>query len=132
MSLVVLENAGLEFGGRTIFSGLGLRVGEEDRIGVVGRNGSGKSSLLKIIGGAMEPNNGVVRGARGLRIGYLPQEIDVRGGKAVLDTVLGSVPGRAALEDMLSEVEVQLERATDEGDQIALAQKLADLHDIVE
>jgi ATP-binding cassette subfamily F protein 3 len=129
MSLVVLENAGLEFGGRTIFSGLGLRVGEEDRVGVVGRNGSGKSSLLKIIAGAMEPNTGVVRGARGLRIGYLPQEIDVRGGKAVLDTVLGSVPGRTALEDMLADVEVQLERATDEGEQIALAQKLADLHE---
>ena len=71
MSLVVLENVGLEFGGRTLFAGLGLRVGEEDRIGVVGRNGSGKSSLLKIIAGAMEPTIGIVRGSRGLRIALL-------------------------------------------------------------
>jgi ATP-binding cassette subfamily F protein 3 len=129
MSLVMLENAGLQFGGRSLFSGLGLRVGEEDRIGIVGRNGSGKSSLLKIIAGVLEPNTGVVRTVRGLRTGYLPQEIDVRGGKPLLEAVLGSVPGRAALEDLLAEVELQLERAAEESEQIALSQKLADLHE---
>ena len=53
MSLVILENVGLEFGGRALFSGLGLRVGEEDRIGIVGRNGSGKSSLLRLVAHVM-------------------------------------------------------------------------------
>jgi len=129
VSLVVVENAGLEFGGRALFSALGLRVGEEDRIGVVGRNGSGKSSLLKIIAGTSEPTSGAVRKSRALRIGYLPQELEIHGGKPLLDTVLSSVPGRAALEQMLSDVEAELETASEADEQMALAQKLADLHE---
>ena len=129
MSLVVLENAGLDFAGRSLFSTLGLRVGEEDRIGVIGRNGSGKSSLLKIVAGALEPNAGTARRATGIRIGYLPQELEVPGGKSVLATVVGSVPGKSALEEMLVEVEDQLETASEVEEQLALSQKLADLHE---
>ena len=129
MSLVVIENCDLTFGGRTIFSGLNLRIGEEDRIGLVGRNGSGKSSLLRVLVGQQEVDRGAVRKAGTIRIGYLPQELEVGGGKTLLDSVLSSVPGRALLEETLDLVEHELAEATTEAEQMELSEKLATLHD---
>jgi ATP-binding cassette subfamily F protein 3 len=129
MSLVVLENCELTFGGRSIFSDLNLRIGEEDRIGLIGRNGSGKSSLLRVLAGQQEIDRGAVRKAGTIRIGYLPQELDVAGGRTLLDSVLSSVPGRANLEETLDLVEHELAEATTESEQMELAEKLATLHD---
>ncbi|MFN2378054.1 MAG: ATP-binding cassette domain-containing protein, partial [Candidatus Binatia bacterium] len=129
MSLVVIENSDLSFGGRTIYSGLNLRIGEEDRIGLIGRNGSGKSSLLRVLVGQQEVDRGSVRKAGTIRIGYLPQELEVAGGKTLLDSVLSSVPGRARLEATLEVVEHELAEATTEAEQMELAEKLATLHD---
>ena len=129
MSLIVIENGGLGFGARTLFSGLALRVGEEDRIGVVGRNGSGKSSLLKIIAARQELSGGTMRTARGTRIGYLPQEIDAPADGSVIESVLASVPGRDRIEQMLGAVEEGLTVGGDDETMLALSQKLADLHE---
>jgi ATP-binding cassette subfamily F protein 3 len=129
VSLVVLEGISLGFGGRTLFAGANLRIGENERVGLVGRNGSGKSSLLKIIAGSHEPAAGVVRSARGVRIGYLPQEATMNARGTLLESVLASVPGKNQLEAMLAEVEAQLASAVDHDDQLSLAQKLADLHE---
>ncbi len=129
MSLVVLEGLSLGFAGRTLFSGVNLRVGEEERIGLVGRNGSGKSSLLRLIAGSQDPAQGGIRRARGLRIGYLPQEVATGARGGLLQSVLASVPGKSQLEGMLAEVEAQLATARDHDDQLALSQKLADLHE---
>jgi ATP-binding cassette subfamily F protein 3 len=129
MSLVILESAGLSYAARTLFADLNLRVGEEDRIGVVGRNGSGKSSLLRVIAGEVEPTDGTVRGSRGLRLGYLPQDLEIEGGRGLLASVLGSVPGRQDLEESLEVVEEQLAVATEHDEQMELAEKLADLHE---
>jgi len=129
VSLLVLEDVALGFGARRLFEGLNLRVGEEDQIGVVGRNGSGKSSLFRILAGQGEPNSGSVRQSRGLRVGYLPQELELAGGRSVVDTVLASVPGKSDLERMLETVEDGLASATEEDEMMELSQKLADLHE---
>jgi ATP-binding cassette subfamily F protein 3 len=129
VSLVVIENGSLGFGGRTLFSELALRIGEEDRVGVVGRNGSGKSSLLKIIASRQEPSTGTLRYARGARVGYLPQEIEAPASGTVIDVVLASVPGRERIEQMLEDVEEQLTAGGDDETVLALAQKMADLHE---
>ncbi len=124
-----MESVALGFGARRLFEDLNLRVGEEDRIGVVGRNGSGKSSLLRIIAGVGEPNAGAVRMARGLRVGYLPQEFDLDSGRSVIDAVLSSVPGKADIECMLETVEQGLATTEDDDELMELSQKLADLHE---
>jgi len=129
MSLVVVEDLSICFGARSIVAGLNLRIGEADRIGLVGRNGSGKTTLLKVIAGVGEPDGGKIRTSRGLRIGYLPQELVVSGGVALLDKVLSSVPGRSALEDSLAATGDALEATEDDGEQLTLAQRLADLHE---
>ena len=94
---MVLEDVTLLFGSRVIFEGLGLRLDERDRIGLIGPNGSGKTSLLRVMAGEQEIDRGSLDTARGVRVGYLPQELVVAGGRSLLDFVLSSVPGRAAL-----------------------------------
>lgn len=129
MSLVVLEKCELSFGGRAILSNLGLRISEEDRIGLIGRNGSGKTCLMRILAGQQEVDSGSVRRANAIRIGYLPQEIEVAGGRNLLASVLASVPGRTQLEETLELVEEELAEATTEAEQMELAEKLASLHE---
>ena len=129
MSLVTAEGLEIGFGGRRLLDGVDLRIGEEDRIGLVGRNGTGKSTLMRVLAGRVEPDGGSIRFAGAARSGYLPQEIEIEGGSTLIDSVLDSVPGRSEVEQMLAGVEEELTTATDEQEQLGLSQKLVDLHD---
>ncbi|MCA9690732.1 MAG: ABC-F family ATP-binding cassette domain-containing protein [Myxococcales bacterium] len=129
MSLVVLEQVSLGFGAQIIVDSLNLRIGREDRIGLVGANGSGKSTLMRMIAGEQSPDAGALRSARRLRIGYLPQDIAVAGGRPLGEFVTASVPGRAALDDELARVEEALavaQRAHDEAPGETAAEALMD------
>ena len=102
MSLVVLDEVTLFFADRMILDAASLRLGHGDRIGLIGPNGSGKTTLLKIIAGDQEVDDGKVTRANGVRIGWLPQEISVAGGRSLIDMILSSVPGRAELDSRLA------------------------------
>ena len=131
MSTVVLEDVSLSFGARPILENLSLRIAEGDRIGLIGPNGSGKSTLLRIFAGDQQPDSGTVRTARGVRIGWLPQDIAIAGGQGLLSFVMQSVPGRTALEADLtaSEALVQDLASREAHDEIvAASERLADLH----
>jgi ATP-binding cassette subfamily F protein uup len=71
--LVDLQNVALQGPDRAVLEDLYLTISSGDRIGVVGINGTGKSALLKIIAGELEPDSGVVRRGRGIQVGYLEQ-----------------------------------------------------------
>ena len=73
-----LQNLGVHFGERTLFSGIDLAIGTKDRIGLVGRNGAGKSTLLKIIAGVQVASEGSVNAPKEYRIGYLPHRNGTR------------------------------------------------------
>jgi ATP-binding cassette subfamily F protein uup len=68
------ENLTLKFGDRTLFSGLNFSIAKGDKIALLGRNGVGKSSLLKILLGQLEPTSGKVNRAVGLDVGYFSQK----------------------------------------------------------
>jgi ATP-binding cassette subfamily F protein uup len=72
-NLVNLERVSKSYGVRPLLDEVSLGVGEGQRIGVVGRNGDGKTTLLRIIGGLEEPDRGRVSHSRGLHLGYLTQ-----------------------------------------------------------
>ncbi len=74
MSILSAENVSLSFGDRDIFSGISASIPEEARIGLVGPNGVGKTSLLRIIAGVSPPSSGSVDRGRECRVGYLRQE----------------------------------------------------------
>ena len=139
MSLVVFEHVSLGFGSRAIVDDLSLRIGERDRIGLVGPNGSGKSSLLRMIAGDQGIDRGAIRTCRGLRLGFLSQDIAPIEGIGLCDYVVQSVPGRAALdgevaavEDELAAAQARAEASGGEEDveaMMSLAERLADLHE---
>jgi ATP-binding cassette, subfamily F, member 3 len=132
MSLIVLEQACLSFGGKTILADLNLRIGEQERIGLVGPNGTGKSTLLKILCGRQGLDSGHVRYSRHCRIGYLPQDVLEVGGTTILASVLGTVPGRTEVEEQLQRAEGALETTEDPEEQLRLARTLSTLHERLE
>jgi ATP-binding cassette subfamily F protein 3 len=132
VSLVVLENATVSFGARTLFDGLSLRIAEGDRIGLIGPNGSGKSTLLRVLAGDHPIDSGTIRRARGARVAWLPQDLALEGGRGLLDFVRAGVPGRAELEAELARAEARFAEAERAGSEEALTEasaRLAELHE---
>ncbi|HEU5042528.1 MAG TPA: ABC-F family ATP-binding cassette domain-containing protein [Nocardioidaceae bacterium] len=88
MNLVNLERVDKAYGVRPLLSSVSLGVGEGERIGVVGRNGGGKTTLLRVIAGLEEPDAGRVSRGRGLRLGFLTQGDDLDPSATVRAAVL--------------------------------------------
>ena len=83
MTLLRAADVQLSFGSRTVFQGLTLTIEEGERVGLIGVNGSGKSSLMKILAGAARADAGELQLRRGSRITYLPQEPEFAPGATV-------------------------------------------------
>ncbi len=96
------------FGAQMIFENLSWDVNHDARIGLVGPNGAGKSTLLKLIAGEMEPNGGSVFITKGVRIGYLPQEVHFDLARSVLAEALDASPTLAAIEGEMHDLEAQM------------------------
>jgi ATP-binding cassette subfamily F protein uup len=79
VNLISLEKAAKAYAHRTLLDGVSLGVSAGDRVGVVGRNGTGKSTLLGLLAGRVTPDSGRVAMAAGLRLGYLPQRDQLSG-----------------------------------------------------
>jgi len=116
MSLVTLANLRFGHGTRLLLDGVSGSIHEGERIGLVGRNGCGKSTLFKLIAGALKPDDGEVQIARTVRIGYLeqdprlPQDKTLRGAAA---------EAFAAIEQLKTELEGVYDRmATADGDEL--------------
>ncbi|WP_353510204.1 ATP-binding cassette domain-containing protein, partial [Intrasporangium sp.] len=110
VNLVNLERVSLVFGTTRVLDGVSIGVLAGDRIGVVGRNGGGKSTLLRVIAGSQEPDEGRVSrqgGAEGIRIGMLAQDDSLDPGHTVREAVLQNRPehvwaGDARIRDVLT------------------------------
>jgi ATP-binding cassette subfamily F protein 3 len=135
VSLAVLDRVALAFGKKTILQDLNLRVAEGDRIGLIGPNGSGKTSLLRLLAGEQVPDYGAVSFARGTRIGYLPQDLDVTDPRPLLRVLMESVGGRSELDREIAACEADLRAAEaspgDGSTLMTLAERLGELHERV-
>src|SRR5215207_6066147 len=105
--LLGAERLHLEFPTSTVFDEVTLGIDEGDRIGVVGRNGDGKSTLLKLLAARIEPDGGRVTRRRGIRIGMLDQADVVDPGKTVAKSVVGGIEehvwaGDARVRDVIA------------------------------
>ena len=77
----------LAYGHQRLLDGVTLSVAPGEKVGLVGRNGSGKTSLLKILAGHQSADGGEISRRRALRVGYLPQEFELEGGRTVRENI---------------------------------------------
>ncbi len=88
MSLLVMENLTKSYTGRKIFDDVSFSINEGEKIGVIGINGTGKSTLLKIVAGKEEADGGSIVKRRNLYIRYLPQTPEFVSGDTILDSIV--------------------------------------------
>ncbi len=132
MSLLIAHGLSLRYGPKILLDDESFALASTDRVGLVGPNGTGKSTLMKILAGVKAPDDGEVQLVRGARIGYLAQELTAMPDLPVVDAVLSQVPGLGTLKDELAQVEGALAVTADADEQLDLAQRLVDLQDALE
>ncbi len=98
-SLLSIKDLALRFGNQDVLSAATLSIGEREKVGLVGRNGSGKSSLLRIIAGEEKADGGIVSRRQGLVVGYLPQEFRLNDDDTVEANVRSGAAAVLALVD---------------------------------
>ncbi len=108
MSLISVSNLSKSFGADDIFSGISLSIPSRARIAIVGPNGIGKTTLLRILIGEDEPTSGTLQRARSLHIGYLPQEAGLGGEHSLWAECLNAMADLRALEAELARLETAM------------------------
>ena len=101
MALVSLKEVYKSYGAEKILSGASFVLNDGDRAGLIGVNGSGKSTILRIISGRTAPDSGQMACARGMSIGYLEQEAGSGGAGTILEEMLSARPSVLALKKKL-------------------------------
>ena len=105
--MISIDNLTVSFGGWTLFDGISFLVNPKERIGLVGKNGAGKTTILKLIAGLQQPTSGAVTKTADCTIGYLPQQMQVA------DTTTLLAETAKAFEEVLA-IEAEIERLTNE------------------
>lgn len=108
MHIINIDRITINHAGREIFHDLSWAIGDRDRVGLVGPNGVGKSSLLKTIAGHYQADAGSVNIIRGIRTGYLPQEVHLTPGKTLWEEAALLPPELEAVEVELARIETAL------------------------
>jgi ATP-binding cassette, subfamily F, member 3 len=103
----------VSFGGFELFSSLSFLINPKDRIGLIGKNGAGKSTLLKILAGEMPPSEGSVARPNALKIGYLPQHLNVVDTRTVFLEVESAFDELKAIENRIALLNQFLADSTD-------------------
>nr|MBN2278841.1 ATP-binding cassette domain-containing protein [candidate division Zixibacteria bacterium] len=124
MTLIAGENISRQFEDRLLFNDLSFSVNETDRIGLVGPNGIGKTTLFEIMAGRMRPDSGQITRAKHCRIAYVEQEFESHRDKTLFDFVCDA---RADLIAMRAEIESLSRRLSDSPDDNDLLEKLGEL-----
>src|SRR5215213_8421333 len=101
MSLVTGDELSVAFGKKIILDAASFAVQPGERVGLIGPNGSGKSTLLRLLAGEREPDAGELTWARGVRAGYLPQDIHELPQGTLVESVQAAVGSRDRLATTL-------------------------------
>lgn len=128
MSFITVQRVSLTFFKNPIFRDIGFQIEKGDRIGLIGPNGAGKTTLLRLIMGEISPDEGEISIAKGIRLGYLPQDIQGFSSGPLLPSIIDSIPKRVFLAKELSKAEQSLKISSQEIKQTKIAERLADIH----
>jgi len=111
------------FGKKDLFIDCDLFIGSSDRVGLVGENGTGKTTILKMLLGLEAPNSGKIVKPKDLRIGYLPQEVIELSGTSVLDHVMDVAQDLKRIENEMSQISRELDMAEEGETLLGLAKR---------
>jgi ATP-binding cassette subfamily F protein 3 len=127
--MITLSYIRKQFGSKVLFKDCSLQIGVRDRIGLIGPNGSGKTTLFKMILGEEPIDGGEILIAKGVKIGYLPQEVITFRGNTALNEVLKSAATVISLQEKMTILEEELSSIQDPKDQERLAKEYGKLQD---
>ena len=109
--MINIQHLDKYFGKKDLFIDCDLFIGSSDRVGLVGENGTGKTTILKMLLGLEAPNSGKIMKPKDLRIGYLPQEVIELSGTSVLDHVVDVAQELKRIENEMSQISRELDMA---------------------
>jgi ATP-binding cassette subfamily F protein 3 len=127
--MITLNHVQKQYGSKILFKDCSLQIGARDRVGLIGPNGSGKTTLFRMILGEESFDEGEALIAKGVRIGYLPQEVISFKGNTVLNEVLKSLTNITSLQDKMTILEEELSSVEDPKEQERLAKEYGKLQE---
>jgi ATP-binding cassette subfamily F protein 3 len=108
-----VHNLSISFQGDDLFNNITYRIGRKDRIGLIGKNGAGKSTMLKILSKEMEPDTGEIATDKDLKIGFLKQDIDFEEGRTVLEETYEAFVEIKSIEKKIEDISNELVNSKD-------------------
>ena len=111
--MISINNLVVAYGGFTLLNEINFHISENDKIGLVGKNGAGKSTILKLICGQQSPTSGKIAVPNGVKIGYLPQIMEHHKGRTVIDEAMTAFADMFALEDEIEKITTELAERQD-------------------
>lgn len=128
--MISVNNVTVAFGGSALFENISFLINPKDRIGLAGKNGAGKSTMLKLLAMEQSPTKGDISKPNDCKIGYLPQDMRHQAGRTVMEETATAFIEIQNLEKRLEEINKELEVRTDyESDSYSkLITDLTDIH----
>ena len=124
-----VHNLGVSFGGVPLFECISFRLGPGDRVGLIGKNGAGKSTMLKVLAKDIDPDQGSLASDKEMSLGFLRQDIDFEQGRTVVEEAQQAFVEIKALEKKLETVNQELAERTDYESE-SYNQLMIDLNDL--
>lgn len=111
--MISVNSVTVAFGGYNLFDNISFLINPKDRIGLAGKNGAGKSTMLKLLAGQQNPTKGEIAVPRECKIGYLPQDMIHQHGRTVFEETATAYEEIQGLEKRIEDINHQLETRTD-------------------
>lgn len=129
--MIILENISVAFGARDLFRDVNIRFGAKEKVALVGSNGTGKSTLMKIVAGLYQSDKGKIIFSRHTTVGYLPQEGIKLSGNTLYDEVYQSAHKLNEIQNEIDEVEIEIKnyKNKESDDFLDLLQQYSELQD---
>ncbi len=129
--MISINGLTVAFGGFTLLDSIDFHISDNDKIGLVGKNGSGKSTIMKLICGLQVPSSGSIDKPNGVRIGYLPQIMEHHKGRTVMEETMTAFDHITSMQRELEDINVSLSERTDYESEsyLALINRLNELTD---
>ena len=129
--MISIDDVTVAYGSFVLLDKINFHISESDKIGLTGKNGAGKSTIMKLICGLQSPTSGHIDKPNHISIGYLPQIMEHHRGRTVLEEALTAFEQENRMEAEIEEITAELGRRTDyeSEDYLELTARLSDLND---